>query len=1195
MAASLEQFIAGLTASGLMTPAELAALQASLTAEKQPKETPQLAQDLVRQGKLTKYQASEIYNGRTKGLVLGDYVVLDRIGAGGMGQVFRAQHRRMKRLVAIKQLPAATTKDPQAVKRFQREVEAAARLSHPNIVAAHDAREERGVHYLVMECVEGSDLAEIVKKQGALPLAQALDCVLQAARGLEHAHTEGVVHRDIKPANLLLDKKGTVKILDMGLARFDTLAGGDEGLTGTGNIMGTVDFMSPEQAEDTKHADARADIYSLGCTLWYLLTAEKLYEVGTVMKKLLAHREMPIPSLTSARPDVPPAVDAVFRRMVAKRPEERYQTMTEVIAALEAARHGRGGLLAEGSQVLPDPEASDPGLASFFKSLGDGTGTAVGAATVQKPAARGAVPDDTSSRQIDSLTRPPRVSPLASGSRNPTGINLGWAMLQLRTSRGAQVIAAAAACLLLAGGYLLYSVIIKVETPHGTLVIDCNVPGAEIFVDEQKKTTIAIPGDPQKVAVEVQPGQHKLKVTKGGFQTHTETFTLTSNKSKSIKVSLQLSAEPAASLANMTPPRLRAPFTFAEAKERQQNWANFLGTTVGATNSLGVKMVLIPPGEFLMGSTDEQVATAFKVAEEVKADQITKDRIQQGERPQHRVVITKPFLMGVTEITIGQFKKFSATGYQTEAEKAAIAAKASQPPPATPGQVQTGSSTPIPTYLSPGYIVYDNSPAAAITWNDAVAYCKWLSEQEKATYRLPTEAEWEYACRAGATTQYSFADDVALLEQHGWYNQNAGNKSHPVGTRWANDFGLHDMHGNLYEWCHDFYAEKWYEQSPTDDPQGPSSGSYRVMRSGAAYSNASACRSATRFRSMPSSRTFYEGFRIVRVLEGRKNELQSQIANLKSQMPNSKLPAPLPAKAPFDAKAARAHQEAWAGHLGVSVEISNSAGGRCRLIPPGEFIMGSTQQEMEFWQKQEPKPKTREGMVAEVPQHQVRITKPFYAGIHEVTIREFREFARATGFKPGGPGFKLVGGAWTAHADCTWENPGWQPDPEEPVTCIGLADAQAFCQWLSRKEQRSWRLPTEAEWEYMARAGSTTAFWNGDELTPQMARTSNVVPGLAKVGSFPANPLGLFDIHGNVWERTGDWFDAKAYQRGPLDDPQGPTKGTLSVDRGGGWYHGIHHARSANRGFSDPNNRVSDKGFRIVSDITAAPPAIDRR
>jgi serine/threonine protein kinase len=376
---TLEQFVQQLTASGLMSASEVTSFQGTLPPPR-PKDAESLARELVQANKLTRYQAASVYQGRGKGLMFGEYRVLDKLGQGGMGVVLKAEHRRMKRLVAVKMIAGAAMKSPDAVKRFYREVEAAAKLNHPNIVQAHDASEHEGVHYLVMEFVEGKDLAAIVKEKGPLPIAQAVECIVQAARGLEYAHKQGIVHRDIKPANLLVDKEGTVKILDMGLARVAGLSDQDDRdrLTASGQVMGTCDYMAPEQALDTHTADRRADIYALGCTLYRLLTGEVLYKGESLVQILLGHQQSPIPSLRTTRSEVSPQLDAIYQKMVAKKPDDRQQTMAEVIADLERCmgrRSGAAQALAEQSSV--DDQALQDAL-SFLKEGG------VGAATLAK-------------------------------------------------------------------------------------------------------------------------------------------------------------------------------------------------------------------------------------------------------------------------------------------------------------------------------------------------------------------------------------------------------------------------------------------------------------------------------------------------------------------------------------------------------------------------------------------------------------------------------------------------------------------------------------------------------------------------------------------------------------------------------------------------------------------------------------------
>lgn len=362
MPVELEGFVRQLESSGILAEETL---QDFLPPRSHPRDAQQLAWDLIRAQKLTKFQAREVHRGRAKSLMLGNYLLLDKLGAGGMGVVYKARHRRLDRVVAIKMLPAELNRNPRAVARFEREVRAAARLRHPNIVGADDANEAEGEHFLVMEFVDGSDLSAFVKKHGPLSVEQALDCVQQAARGLGYAHQEGVIHRDIKPANLLLDRTGVVKILDMGLAR---LSGDGErrsltDLTGTGIVLGSVNYMAPEQAWDAKSADARSDIYSLGCSLHFLLTGKAVYQGGTVMQILLAHRQQAIPSLRSLRAEVPAELDRIFQKMVAKQVEDRYQSAAEVLADLEKLGSDNGPEVA----IVQEPSSQlDASLSSFL-------------------------------------------------------------------------------------------------------------------------------------------------------------------------------------------------------------------------------------------------------------------------------------------------------------------------------------------------------------------------------------------------------------------------------------------------------------------------------------------------------------------------------------------------------------------------------------------------------------------------------------------------------------------------------------------------------------------------------------------------------------------------------------------------------------------------------------------------------------
>ena len=276
------------------------------------------------------------------------YRIVEQIGKGGMGEVYRSEHKLMNRPVALKLINSQLVIHPQGVERFRREVQAAARLTHPNIVTAFDAEQAGDVHFLAMEFVEGTDLATVVLDRGPLPVDEACECIRQAAEGLQHAHEQGMVHRDIKPHNLMLSPDGQVRILDFGLASFatesaliDNEATGDlvadtatRHLTALGSVMGTPDYIAPEQARDAHSADIRADIYSLGCTLYYLLGGQPPHKADSIVEKLKAHAEHVPDAIEAIRADVPEDLAEVIRRMMSKDPAERFQTPAEVAAAL---------------------------------------------------------------------------------------------------------------------------------------------------------------------------------------------------------------------------------------------------------------------------------------------------------------------------------------------------------------------------------------------------------------------------------------------------------------------------------------------------------------------------------------------------------------------------------------------------------------------------------------------------------------------------------------------------------------------------------------------------------------------------------------------------------------------------------------------------------------------------------------------
>jgi serine/threonine protein kinase len=328
-----DELVALIRKSNLLDPATL---DEYLAAHPKPFTDPaSLTARMRADGLLGAFHVEQLMRGKYRGFFLGKHKLLDRIGLGGMGQVFLAEHVNLRRRVAIKVLPPDRAQNEFSRERFLREARAAGQLDHPNLVRAFDVDSEGDVFFLVMEFVDGVSFHELVTRHGPLEATRAAYYLWQAAHGLAYMSERGLVHRDVKPANLLVDRQGVVKVLDLGLVR--SQAESDDLTRNEGvKILGTADYLAPEQALECSKVDVRADIYSLGATAYFLLTGRPPFEGAKTAQKLIAHQVQRVRPLREARPDVPVALGAVIERMLAKRPADRYQTPGEVIAALDA-------------------------------------------------------------------------------------------------------------------------------------------------------------------------------------------------------------------------------------------------------------------------------------------------------------------------------------------------------------------------------------------------------------------------------------------------------------------------------------------------------------------------------------------------------------------------------------------------------------------------------------------------------------------------------------------------------------------------------------------------------------------------------------------------------------------------------------------------------------------------------------------
>jgi serine/threonine-protein kinase len=742
---STGEFIDALRTLSLLERAKIDELVEHLQEQTLRASTPaqKLAEELVAKSWLTPYQAEQLLECRAADLVLGPYVVLDCLGKGGMGAVLKARHRKLDRIDAVKVVRNDYLRAADAAERFDREARGAAQLRHPNVVLVYDAAEADGVRYLAMEYVEGIDLAKLVQRNGPLPISLACAYVQQTALGLQHIHERGLVHRDIKPSNLLLQQAGggegvipVVKILDLGLVRFP-LGSQGEGcgtLTESQAMMGTPDFLAPEQALDAHKVDVRADLYSLGCTFYYLLTGEVPFPGGVFTQKLVGHQMRDPTPVELHRPETPTSVAAVVRKLMAKKPEERYQAASELVDELARIRAGLPGLR-PASVPAPRP-------------------------------LRGWAPG----------TRTPKARPSSHESRGGRGLVLGIVTLLAVGT----------------GGWLVLA-----WWAH-RLAVDSSVSP-----DSTQAPPLSVLRPPATVE-----SPHTRKVP-----------------------------------STAKPP----PATQPTSEELPATLTIDLGSGVK------LEMVRIDPGDFWMGSPDEEIDAVLRHDKSARREDLA------SETPQHKVQVTRPFYLGKFEVTQEQYQR--VTGKTPSRFCASGDGKA---------KVE-GLDT-------------RQFPVESVSWEDAMAFCQNLTKQVGAQvpeqlrrrnylFLLPTEVQWEYACRAGTRMAYHFGDklDGNQANCDGRYPFGTGEKGRYHGRpskvgeyATPNAWGLHDMHGNVWEWC----ADAWDPSAFKKDPDRPSvqrrqeASSRHVLRGGGWLNVAGTCRAAHRAWLGASDREDYVGLRV---------------------------------------------------------------------------------------------------------------------------------------------------------------------------------------------------------------------------------------------------------------------------------------------------------------------------------------------
>ncbi len=664
---------------------------------------------------------------------IGKYTLAGEIGRGGMGVVYRGVDPYIGRTVAIKTIRLDTLGKErgreEAMKRFLREAQAAGNLSHPNIVTIYDVGEHEGLIYIAMEHVEGSSLEALLEQGRAFRLEEIVSLFAQLASALDYAHGRGIVHRDIKPANILVGRDLKVSIVDFGIARTSAST-----MTQTGMLMGTPRYMSPEQIGG-RTVDGRSDVFALGAILYELLARRNPFEgdsITTVIYKIM-HAELE--PLSDFNKDLPPGLEAVVRKALARDPEQRYRSGGELLAGLRSAVEA------------PAPAAAAPGRRA----------------------------------ELDRTLRLP-----AEASANGPSSRRGKKRLALVLALLVAALAAAFAVIRLArsGG---------LDRAAGQGAAAVSVERQDAAAAAAPEAGVVLPAKEEAAAAEPPPAAASTAAPAVPTQAGS-----TPPRVARQREAVAAADEPPA--APLPVPAREEPAAPPAARNRQGY--------LEATLFNGTTVVQIPGGEFTVGSP-----------------------AGEGDEDEHpaRKVHVSAFWLGKTEVTFRQFDAFCADTGRPQ-----------------PGDQGWGRGT---------------RPVINVNWEDADAYCRWLSQKSGRRFRLPSEAEWEKAAH-GRYPWGRKAPAPALLNMKGI--QDGQECTAPVGAfpAGASPYGILDLAGNVWEWTGDWYDAAWYRIMPARDPRGPAAGQARAVRGGSWANGPELVRSANRSSEPPASRMGILGFRV---------------------------------------------------------------------------------------------------------------------------------------------------------------------------------------------------------------------------------------------------------------------------------------------------------------------------------------------